>query len=151
MYQSIESISDSELREEYVKRFTKQNGNQLKSSRESADHLRSIFADHPADQEHFAVVYLDGQNKIIATEVVATGTINPAAIYPREIIKRVLEIHGVCIIVSHLHPSGALSPSNSDRAVTKKLQTALSSIDVDLLDHIIIGDGFFSFSDQGLL
>ncbi len=151
MYQSIESISDSELREEYVKRFTKQNGNQLKSSRESADHLRSIFADHPADQEHFAVVYLDGQNKIIKTEVVATGTINTAAIYPREIIKKVLEQEGCSIIISHLHPSGSLAPSSSDRAVTKKLQTALSSIDVDLLDHIIIGDGFFSFNDQGLL
>ena len=151
MYQTLESISDSELREEYVKRFTKQNGNQLKSSRESADHLRSIFADYPADQEHFAVVYLDGQNKIIKTEVVASGTINMASIYPREIIKKVLEHECVNLIISHLHPSGNLSPSNSDRAVTKKLQTALSSIDVDLLDHIIIGNGFYSFSDQGLL
>ena len=151
MYQTLESISDSELREEYVKRFTKQNGNQLKSSRESADHLRSVFSDHPADQEIFAIIFLDGQNKIIATEVVATGTINTAAIYPREIIKKVLGQESCSIIISHLHPSGSLAPSSSDRAVTQKLQTALSSIDVDLLDHIIIGDGFFSFSDQGLL
>ena len=151
MYQTIESISDSELREEYSKRFTKQKGKQLKSARDSADHLRSIFATYPADQEHFAVVYLDGQNKIIKTEVVATGTINTAAIYPREIIKKVLECESVSIMISHTHPSNCTYPSSSDRAVTRKLQTALSSIDVDLLDHIIIGDGHLSFSDQGLL
>lgn len=151
MYQTLKSISDSELREEYVKRFTRAAGEQLRSSRKSADHLRSVFADYPADQEHFAVVYLDGQNKIIKTEVVATGTVNTAAIYPREIIKKVLESEGVSIMISHTHPSGNISPSSSDRAVTKKLHTALSSIDVDLLDHIIIGDGFFSFSDERLL
>ena len=151
MNSKLKDIPDNVSREEYVKRFTKQKGSHLRSASDSAGHLRAIFADYPADQEHFAVIHLDGQNGIIKTEVVATGTINSAAIYPREIIKRVLEIESVSIIVSHLHPSGALSPSNSDRAVTKKLQTALSSIDVDLLDHIIIGDGFFSFSDQGLL
>jgi len=151
MYQTLTSISDSELREEYVKRFKKQKGKQLKSARDSADHLRSVFADYPADQEHFAVVYLDGQNKIIKTEVVATGTVNTAAIYPREIIKKVLACESVSIMISHTHPSGSVMSSSSDRAVTKKLQTALASIDVDLLDHIIIGDGFFSFSDQGLL
>jgi DNA repair protein RadC len=151
MYQTLTSISDTELREEYVKRFTKQNGEQLRSARESADHLRSIFTDYPADQEHFAVVYLDGQNKIIRTMVVASGTINTASIFPREIIKKVLAYESVSIMISHTHPSGCVSPSSSDRAVTKKLQTALSSIDVDLLDHIIIGDGYFSFNDERLL
>jgi DNA repair protein RadC len=151
MYQTLTSISDTELREEYAKRFTRTSGEQLRSSRESADHLRSVFTDYPADQEHFAVVYLDGQNKIIKTEVVVTGTINMASIYPREIIKKVLECESVSLMISHTHPSGNISPSSSDRAVTKKLQTALASIDVDLLDHIIVGDGFYSFSDQGLL
>jgi len=151
MYQSIESISDSELREEYVKRFTKQNGNQLKSSRESADHLRSVFADYPADQEHFAVVYLDGQNKIIKTEVVASGTINMASIYPRILLKRILELQAVSVLISHTHPSGATTPSSSDRAITRKLRDGLSLFDIDVIDHVVIGDGFFSFSDQGLL
>ncbi len=151
MYQSIESISDSELREEYVKRFTKQSGELLRSSRDSADHLRSVFTNHPQDREHFAVIYLDGGHKIVKTEVIATGTINTASIYPREIIKKVLEYEAVAVIISHTHPSGGLTPSNSDRAVTKKIQTALTSIDVEMLDHIIIGNGFYSFSDQGLL
>jgi DNA repair protein RadC len=151
MYQTIESISDSELREEYSKRFTRTSGEQLRSSRESADHLRSVFADYPTDQEHFAVVYLDGQNKIIKTEVVASGTINTASIYPRILLKRILELHGVSALISHTHPSGATSPSSSDRALTRKLRDGLALFDVELLDHIVIGDGFFSFSDKGLL
>jgi len=151
MYQTIESISDTELREAYVKRFTKQNGEQLRSSRESADHLRSVFADYPADQEHFAVVYLDGQNKIITTEVVASGTINTASIYPRVLLKRILELHAVSALISHTHPSGATTPSSSDRAITRKLRDGLALFDIDVIDHIVIGDGFFSFSDQGLL
>ena len=151
MYQSLTSISDTELREAYVKRFTKQNGEQLRSSRESADHLRSVFADYPADQEHFAVVYLDGQNKIITTEVVASGTINTASIYPRVLLKRILELHAVSALISHTHPSGATTPSSSDRAITRKLRDGLALFDIDVIDHIVIGDGFFSFSDQGLL
>jgi DNA repair protein RadC len=151
MYQTLESIPDSELREEYVKRFRRQTGERLNSSRSSASHLRSVFTNHDQDREHFAVVYLDAQNKIIKTEVVMTGTINSAAIYPREIIKKVLEYGTAAVVISHTHPSGSLEPSNSDRALTKKLQMALASIDVDLLDHIIIGDGFCSFADEGLL
>ena len=151
MYQTLTSISDSELQEEYVKRFTRTSGEQLRSPRESADHLRSIFADHPADQEHFAVVYLDGQNKIITTEVVASGTINMASIYPRILLKRILELQAVSVLISHTHPSGATTPSSSDRALTRKLHDGLALFDISVIDHIIIGDGFFSFSDQGLL
>jgi DNA repair protein RadC len=151
MYQTLESISDSELQEEYVKRFTRISGEQLRSSRESADHLRSVFADYPADQEHFAVVYLDGQNRIITTEVVASGTINTASIYPRILLKRILELHTVSVLISHTHPSGATTPSSSDRAITRKLRDGLALFDIEVIDHLILGEDFFSFSDQGLL
>ena len=151
MYQTLTSISDTELREEYVKRFTKQNGELLRSSRDSADHLRSVFTEYPADQEHFAVVYLDGQNKIIKTEVVASGTINTASIYPRVLLKRILELQAVSVLISHTHPSGSTSPSSSDRALTRKLHHGLALFDISVIDHIVIGDGYLSFSDQGLL
>jgi len=151
MYQTIENISDSELREVFQKRFTRPAGEQLRSPRESADHLRSVFADYPADQEHFAVVYLDGQNKIITTEVVASGTINMASIYPRILLKRILELFAVSVLISHTHPSGSTTPSSSDRALTKKLQAGLALFDISVTDHLVIGDGHFSFSDAGLL
>ena len=151
MYQTIENISDSELREEYSRRFTRQAGEQLKSARDSAEHLRSFLDAYPKDQEHFVVVFMNSQNQIISTEIISSGSLATAAVFPREIVKRLLALEAGAVIVGHNHPSGETLPSNSDRALTKKLGNALSSIDVSLLDHIIVGNGFYSFSDQGLL
>jgi DNA repair protein RadC len=151
MYQTIESISDSELQQEYVKRFTRKIGARLGSARESAEHLRAFLSNHPQDQEHFVVVFLDSQHQIISTEVISSGSLATAAVFPREIVKRLLALEAGAIIVSHNHPSGETIPSNSDRALTKKLQRALEAIDVSVLDHLVIGDGYYSFSDEGLL
>jgi len=151
MYKTIESISDSELREEFSNRFTRQPGSQLKSARESAEHLRAFLSNHPKDQEHFVAVFMNSQNQIISTEVISTGSLATAAVFPREIVKRLLALEAGAIIVGHNHPSGETTPSNSDRALTKKLQRGLEAIDVSLLDHLVIGNGFYSFSDQGLL
>ena len=151
MYKTLESISDSELREEFSNRFTRQPGSQLKSARESAEHLRAFLSNHPKDQEHFVAVFMNSQNQIISTEVISTGSLATAAVFPREIVKRLLALEAGAIIVGHNHPSGETTPSNSDRALTKKLQRGLEAIDVSLLDHLVIGDGFYSFSDQGLL
>ena len=151
MYQTLESISDSELREEFSNRFTRQPGSQLKSARESAEHLRAFLSNHPKDQEHFIAVFMNSQNQIISTEVISSGSLATAAVFPREIVKRLLALEAGSIIVGHNHPSGETTPSNSDRALTKKLQRGLEAIDVSLLDHLVIGHGFYSFSDQGLL
>ena len=153
MYQTIESISDTELREEYVKRFTRKAGARLGSARDSAEHLRAFLSNHPQDQEHFVVVFLDSQLQIIETELISSGSLATAAVFPREIVKRLLALEAGAIIAGHNHPSGEISPSSSDRALTKKLNTALSSIDAQLLDHLILGTGenYLSFSDQGLL
>ncbi|MBT6010655.1 MAG: DNA repair protein RadC [Candidatus Marinimicrobia bacterium] len=151
MYQTLTSISDSELREEYAKRFTRTSGEQLKSANDSAEHFRSFLSQYPQDQEHFCVVFLNSQNQIIETEVISSGSLATAAVFPREIVKRLLALEAGAIIAAHNHPSGETTPSNSDRALTKKLQRGLEAIDVSLLDHLVIGDGFYSFSDQGLL
>ena len=151
MYKTLESISDSELREEYSNRFTRQPGSQLKSARESTEHLRAFLLKYPKDQEHFVAVFMNSQNQIISTEVISSGSLATAAVFPREIVKRLLALEAGAIIVAHNHPSGETTPSNSDRALTKKLQRGLEAIDVSLLDHLVIGNGFYSFSDQGLL
>ena len=98
------------------------------------------------------VIFLDGQNQIIKMEELFTGSLTTSAIYPREVIQKVLGYDAASVILVHNHPSGSLNPSGSDRAVTKKLQIALASIDVEILDHLIVGgNDFFSFADHHLL
>ena len=148
---ALQTLSNNTIREEYKKRFQKQPGQRLKSSADSAEHLRAFLDSYPKDQEHFVVIFLNAQNQIISTEVMSSGSLATAAVFPREIVKRLLALEAGAIICGHNHPSGETIPSNSDRALTKKLDRALGSIDVAFLDHVIIGDGFYSFSDQGLL
>jgi len=151
MNQLLTELGDNEIAEEFISRFQLKAGDLIKDAASAANHLRSFLSNYARDVEHFIVIYLNNQNRVITTEVVASGTINSSAVYPRQIAIKVLEKEAANIILAHNHPSGETMPSNSDRAVTKKLQTALSALDIDILDHIIIGDGFYSFSDQGLL
>ncbi len=148
----LKDIPDNVIREEYVQRFALKPGMRLASPQTAVDHLRTVFDKLEKDKEFFVVMILNAQNELIITDTLFTGTLTSSAVYPRELVKRVLEVHGAAIICSHCHPSGCLTPSASDRSVTKKLKTALESIDVELLDHIILGGtDSYSFSDQGLL
>jgi len=147
----VSSISDTEFLEEYKKRFTISSGESIGSAKEAANHFRAFFSD-ASKKERFVVCYLNGQHQVLSTEVLFEGSLTSSAVYPREVITRVLEIGSAGILISHNHPSGLTTPSSSDRAVTKKLQTALASIDVELLDHIIIGGAdHYSFADNHLL
>lgn len=149
---NITSFTDNEIKEEFINRFRIKKGAKLTSARNSADHLMTVFAGMDRDREHFVVVFLDGQHNIIKTETLFSGTITTSAVFPREIIKKVLEYEAASIIVSHNHPSGCVETSSSDKVITTKLHTALKAIDVDLLDHIIIGNGdYLSFADKSLL
>jgi len=122
----------------------------LRSSRTVKDYLTHNLRER--NREIFMVIFLDGQNQVIKMEELFTGTLTTSAIYPREVVQKVLDYDAANVILVHNHPSGNLTPSNSDRAVTKKLQTALAAIDVDILDHLIVGGNeFFSFADHRLL
>jgi len=151
MNQLLTEASDNEIAEEFVNRFQRKVGERLQKSVTVANHLRAILSDYAKDVEHFVCIFLDAQLRIITTEVVASGSIATSAVYPREIIKKVLQHEGSHVILGHNHPSGETIPSSSDRAITKKLATALNALDIDVLDHVIIGEGFYSFSDQGLI
>jgi len=122
----------------------------LASSRTVKDYLTHNLRER--SREVFMVIFLDGQHQIIRMEELFSGTLNTSAVYPREVIQKVLEYEAVSVILVHNHPSGSLTPSSSDRAVTRKLQTALTAIDVEVLDHLIVGGNeFFSFADHRLL
>ncbi|NQV14220.1 DNA repair protein RadC [bacterium] len=122
----------------------------LRSSRTVKDYLTHNLRER--NREVFLVIFLDGQNQIIKMEELFSGTLNTSAIYPREVVQKILDNDAASVILVHNHPSGGTTPSNSDRAVTKKLQTALTAIDVEILDHLIVGGNeFFSFADHHLL
>ncbi len=148
---SISTVSDTEILAEWVKRFTIKKGESIRSAKEAADHFRGFLA-KASRREHFVVCFLNSQHQILSTEVMFVGSLSTSAVYPREVIERVINQGAGAILVAHNHPSGSITPSSSDRAVTKKLETALSAIDVDILDHIIVGGSeYFSFADHRLL
>ena len=147
----VSTVSDAEILTEYVKRFTILAGESIKSAKEAANHFRALFSD-ASKKECFVACFLNGQHQVLSTEVLFAGSLTSSAVYPREVITRVIELGSAAILIAHNHPSGLTTPSSSDRAVTKKLQTALAAIDVDLLDHIIIGGAeHYSFADNHLL
>lgn len=95
--------------------------------------------------EELRIIYLNSKNYIISSEVCSKGTISMVNIYPREIIKRCLELSAVSVILVHNHPSGDPSPSEEDILVTQHLNEKLSVLKITLYDHLIIGkDNFYS-------
>ena len=121
----------------------------LHSSREVIDYL--VHSMRGLKKEVFTVIYLDSSHGIIDSEIVAEGTLNINTVYPREIISRALQFHAAALIIAHNHPSGALSPSPQDLKLTKTLWLVCHHMQMQLLDHIIIGDGSYSFADNGLM
>ena len=103
------------------------------------------------EHEVFYMLYLDNQNRLIDKEILFTGTINAASVYPREIVKSVLKKNAASVILAHNHPSGIAELSQADKLITTKIQHALNHIDVNVLDHIIIGENTVSFAERGLI
>lgn len=104
------------------------------------------------DREVFSVVFLDTRHHVIALEEIFEGTINSATVFPREIVRRALQLNAAAIVAVHNHPSGNPAPSPDDRQVTRELQRACGLLDISLLDHIVIGgNDAFSFAEHRLL
>lgn len=102
--------------------------------------------------EVFSVLFLDGQNRLIACEDMFAGTLTQTSVYPREVVKRAFEHNAACVVLAHNHPSGSAQPSRSDELLTQTLKAALALVDVRVLDHIIVGEGTtLSMAEQGLL
>lgn len=103
-------------------------------------------------REHFRVLFLNRKNQLIADEVQQIGTVDHAPVYPREIVKRALELGATALILVHNHPSGDPTPSDSDLAMTEEIIRAAGALDVLVHDHLIISkNGHTSFKSLGLL
>jgi len=99
-------------------------------------------------KEVFKVIYLDGANVVLAADDLFKGTVDHAAVYPRDIIKRAFELNASGLIFIHNHPSGDLKPSQPDLLLKEKLNKACLAVDLAPLDHLIIGPaGYVSFKD----
>ena len=146
---NLSNISDSEIIAEYNTRFTKKVGEKITGATDIALHLKTHFEYN--DREQFVVVFLNGANEIISTEILFTGSLTASAVYIRELIKSILKHEAGSIILGHNHPSGNINPSKEDVKITHKIIRACNTIDVAVHDHIIIGNGYTSFADKGLM
>lgn len=104
------------------------------------------------DTEQFRVLYLDRKNVLVADEAQAQGTVDHVPVYPREVVKRALELNASALILVHNHPSGDPTPSEADILMTQHIKTAAEALGLTLHDHLVIGRSReLSFRSEGLL
>ena len=114
------------------------------------DYLTAVMAHET--REHFRVLFLDTRYRLIADEVLGRGTVNHVAVYPREVIKRGLELNATAMILVHNHPHGDPQPSNEDLVITRELCLVGEAMTIVVHDHIIVGrNGLLSFRAEGLI
>jgi len=104
------------------------------------------------EHEVFAVLMLDSQNRLIEYVELFRGTVSQTSVYPREVVKECLSRNAATLVLVHNHPSGVAEPSRADEHLTQTLKSALSLVDVRVLDHMIVaGDQVLSMAERGLL
>lgn len=102
--------------------------------------------------EVFAVLFLDAQHRLIAMEEMFRGTLTQTSVYPREVVKRGLDLGAAAVILAHNHPSGVAEPSRADELLTQALKSALALVDMRVLDHFVVGAGeVASMAERGLM
>lgn len=113
-------------------------------------YLQARLRDAP--REVFALLLLDNQHRVIKFHELFFGTLDAAAVYPREIVALALKLGAAAVILVHNHPSGVAEPSRADRMITERIQAALGLLDIRVLDHLVVGDGeTVSFAERGWL
>lgn len=105
-----------------------------------------------ADRECFILLFLNSANVIIDREVISVGTVNSAAVYPREVMRSAILKNAGSVIFAHNHPSGECTPSQADKQLTRDLIAGLLMLQIHVLDHVIFSpDKFFSFNEKGIM
>ena len=114
-------------------------GEPLTTPRDAGEFLRTRIG--KLDYEVFSCLYLDNRHRVLAFDELFRGTINGTAVYPREVVRRALDLNASALILVHNHPSGDPEPSEADIAMTKEVQKACEVLGLALHDHIIVGAG----------
>lgn len=111
-------------------------------------YLRLVLAAEP--REVFRVLFLDKKNQLIADEILGVGTIDHAPVYPREVVRRALELNASAMILAHQHPSGDPTPSAADVEITREVVAAAKALRISVHDHVVVGgDSTVSFRALG--
>jgi DNA repair protein RadC len=103
------------------------------------------------DRENFVAVLLNTKNEVIEFPTISVGTLSASLVHPREVFKPAIRASAAGIVLAHNHPSGKVGPSREDREVTGRLTEAAKIIGIEVLDHVILGDGYFSMKEHGIL
>ena len=123
----------------------------MDSPRTVREYLTMQAAKHDA-REVFGALFLDAQNRFIEFQELFSGTLTQTSVYPREVVRAALRLNAAAVILTHNHPSGCAQPSRADEVLTSTLKTALSVVDVRVLDHVITaGGGSYSMAEMGLI
>ncbi len=123
---------------------------QLKDSKTAFILLQKELGD--LNYENFCIILLNRANKVLKTVKISDGGLTGTVVDPRKVFKIALDNNATSIILGHNHPSGQLTPSDADIQLTKKLKQAGDTLDLPVLDHIIVGDGnYYSFADEGIM
>ncbi len=124
----------------------------IKESESSYKLLLDFYNGDIYDVEHFVVLYLNKANKPIMIKKISSGGMTGTVVDVKVILRYAIICKAQAIILSHNHPSSSLIPSTEDKAITKKIKEACTTLDISVLDHIIIADDkYYSFSDEGLI
>ena len=122
----------------------------ISSSKSVFELMQPILGELP--HEEFWIIYLNNSNKVIQKDQLSKGGITGTLVDVRLVLKKALEVGATGIILAHNHPSGTLNPSEADKKLTQKLKTAGESLDIKVLDHLIVTEkAYFSFADESLL
>ena len=139
-----ETLGEKILRSEIEKK------NVLGSWQALLEYCQGVMSDRGI--EHFRILFLNNKNHLISDEVQQTGTVNHTAVYPREVVKRALELGATALILVHNHPSGDVTPSKADIDMTNEIMTAASALGIKIHDHLIVGNqDSASFKSLGLM
>ena len=140
---AIQAISQRSLKS------TLKLGSSLNNPQRVSHFLSATMRDY--QHEVFACLLLNTRNQLIRYEELFTGTIDFANIYPREVVKLVLQLNAAKVIFAHNHPSGDCKPSKADKSITALLTKVLALIDVEVIDHIVVGERTYSMAEHGML
>ena len=129
-------------------KYLRQPGISFTSSAAARDWLRLQLSGQ--EREVFMVLYLDNQHRLLESETLFAGSVNHVQVHSREVVKSALRFNAAAVVLAHNHPSGNPKPSQCDRNITGRLKEALALVDVNTLDHLVIGsESIVSFAERG--
>ena len=103
------------------------------------------------DRENFVAVLLNAKNEVIGAPLISVGTLSASLVHPREVFKPAIRASAASVVLVHNHPSGKVEPSPEDREATRRLEESARILGIEVLDHVIVGDGYYSMKEHGML